>query len=58
MRVLNTRPVVVVLCAEDLAASCLRGALPLVESHPVQFKILCDFTNETLEGELPDEKLS
>jgi hypothetical protein len=49
---------VAVWYAEDLAASCLQGALPPVGSHPVQFKILCDFTNEMLEGELPDEELS
>ena len=34
------------------------GALPLVGSHPVQFKMLCDFANKILEGELPYEELS
>jgi len=48
---------VAVLYAQDLAESCLWGGFPLV-SHPVQFNILCDFTNEMLEGELPDEELS
>jgi len=47
-------PVVAVMCAEDLAASYLWGALLPVGSHPVWFKILCDFANKTLEGKLHD----
>jgi hypothetical protein len=33
-------PVVAVLCAEDLAESCLWGVLPPVGNHPVQYHLI------------------
>ena len=33
-------PVVAVLCAKDLAESCLRGVLPPVGNHPILYHLI------------------